>query len=75
MEQLLERLSMAGLLVSGLLEGQMGIMLEECMYVDTETFLQFFGSTDGSNDELVEADQGKGYTRYFDKWKAEGILH
>jgi hypothetical protein len=42
--------------------------------VDIETFNSFFGGTTCTYTSLKAADQGKGYTRFFDQWKAKGIL-
>jgi hypothetical protein len=42
--------------------------------VDKETFKNFFNVTDYSYEQLVAEDKGKGYTRFFDKWKELGVI-
>ena len=73
MDNLMQKLAAAGLIISGF------IKLDDFQMVDIETFSGFFGSTDGSYSALVAADANadgtfKGYTRFFDAWKSAGIL-
>lgn len=46
----------------------------QTMVVDLDTFNTFFGGTTFTYTTLKNADQGKGYTRFFDMWEAKGIL-
>jgi hypothetical protein len=73
MEQLLLKLQQ-----NNLVDEMGNIILERYEHgvqaVDQETFRNFFGITDFTYATLKEADQGKGYTRFFDKWKEIGIL-
>jgi hypothetical protein len=74
MEQLIEKLR-----ASNLIDDVENIILERYdngayQAIDVLTFQQFFGMTDYSYTALVAADQGKGYIRFFDEWKAQGIL-
>jgi hypothetical protein len=73
MEQLLNNLTNAGL-VSGNY-----ITLDSLQRVSIANFESLFGSTDGSYDALVTADDNgdgttKGYKRFFDAWHSAGIL-
>ncbi|MEN6372305.1 MAG: hypothetical protein ABFD64_09870 [Armatimonadota bacterium] len=80
MDNLINLLTTAGLVEDGM------IVLERYedgtirQTVDVETFSGFFAAavdsaTPGSEyDMLVAADQGKGYSRFFDQWHAAGIL-
>lgn len=74
MDQLLLKLQNAGLV-----DSSGNIILEVYEYgvqaVDIETFKVFFDLTDCSYGALVSADNGKGYTRFFDKWHSKGILN
>lgn len=74
MDQLLSKLTAAGLT-----DEAGNIVLERYLKggyqaIDVDTFVGFFGSTDYSYNSLVAADQGKGYIRFFDLWKAQGLL-
>lgn len=74
MDSLIERLN-----ENGLIDEQGNIILEKYengsyQAVDRETFTGFFGTTDYSYLQLAAADQGKGYTRFFDAWHELGIV-
>ncbi|MCE5322140.1 hypothetical protein LLG46_02365 [bacterium] len=73
MEQLISNLTNAGLI-----DGT-AIILDQFQRVDIADFETFFGSTDGSYDQLCTADDNgdgttKGYKRFFDEWHAAGII-
>lgn len=73
MDKLIGKLKDAGLV------DEMGqIILEQCedytIAVDVETFKQLFEGSTGSYTNLSNMDDGKGYKKYFDAWKAAGIL-
>jgi hypothetical protein len=74
MEQLIEKLQ-----ASNLIDDVGNIILERYendtyQAIDVPTFQQFFGKTDYTYTALVATDQGKGYSRFFEVWKAQGIL-
>lgn len=73
MDQLISSLTNAGL-ISG-----SAIMLDQRQCVDIADFESFFGSTDGSYEQLCAADNNedgttKGYRRFFDAWHTAGIF-
>lgn len=80
MENFINALTDAGLVEDGM------IILERYengsykQTVNVETFSGFFASAIDSAepgnlyDALITADQGKGYTRFFDEWRAARIL-
>lgn len=75
MEDLITKLKAAGLLIND----DATIRLDQFQMVDVVDFNTLFGTTDGSYDALVAADNNgdgtfKGYKRFFDMWKAAGIL-
>lgn len=75
MDQLISKLGQASLLIN---DGAT-IRLDALQMVDVVDFNTLFGTTDGSYDALVAADNNgdgtfKGYKRFFDAWKAAGIL-
>ncbi|MEN6357319.1 MAG: hypothetical protein ABFD83_09570 [Armatimonadota bacterium] len=73
MEILLASLTNAGLITGNY------ITLDALQRVAITDFETLFGSTDGSYDQLCAADNNgdgttKGYKRFFDAWRAVGIL-
>ncbi len=69
----------AKLKTANLIDDRGNIILEsypngQIQCVDQETFNTFFGTTDYSYAQLIAADQGKGYTRFFNVWHGLGII-
>lgn len=82
MEALLNKLRQ-----NGLIDDMGNIILEENMTVDVETFNTFFGDKTFSytnligshtftwnGEQMTKTAEELGYKKYFDEWKANGIL-
>ena len=61
--------------MSELINAEDSILVSDGVFVHIDKLVAFFSSIEPTYDNLVNADQGKGYKPMFDRMKEKGIIN